>query len=321
MNSTEFKAFESSFCDDIDLFFKNSNLTSRYYRCFFDYIGAVRPHTLTFIMVFNGTDSVSREQTTGVISAGAPHYTVENLDLMFIGSNFFYLHRGYNKIAINLTDFTTTSAPPTTESPLKTLINITFVLKNLTYTNQLANTESQEFKSLAVPFCGYLTDLYSTRDRFKYIYELCQVMAFVQEGGKDKINFILQFKGAQDPTLQEFIYGILIENAPRAIVNGEISIIVGPLAVFDDSLAINQATVTYSLPPESTTPSSPLTAAPLVTDPCKDAPDNAYLPVPGKCHQFYKCSFGISYMFECPGNTVFFQDRNQCDNNDGTIKC
>lgn len=41
-------------------------------------------------------------------------------------------------------------------------------------------------------------------------------MAFVQEGGKDKINFILQFKGAQDPTLQEFIYGILIEKAPRS---------------------------------------------------------------------------------------------------------
>uniref|UniRef100_A0A8W8ITU0 Chitin-binding type-2 domain-containing protein n=1 Tax=Magallana gigas TaxID=29159 RepID=A0A8W8ITU0_MAGGI len=235
-------------------------------------------------MVFNGTDSVSREQTTGVLIGGAPHYTVENLDLIFIGSNFFHLHRRYNKIAINLTDFTTTSAPPTKESPLKTLINITFVLKNLTYTNQLANTESQEFKSLAIPFCGYLT----TRDRFKYIYELCQVMAFV-----------------------------LLE----AIVNGEISIIMGPLAVFDDSLAINQVTVTYSLPPELTTPSSPLTAAPLVTDPCKDAPDNAYLPIPGKCHQFYKCSFGISYMFECPGNTVFFKDRNQCDNNNGTINC
>lgn len=133
----------------------------------FDLCSAVRPHTLTFIMVFNGTDSVSREQTTGVISAGVPHYTVENLDLMFIGSNFFYLHRGYNKIAIKLTDFTTTSAPPTTESPLKTLINITFVLKNLTYTNQLANTESQEFKSLAIPFCGYLTDLNSTPNIFK----------------------------------------------------------------------------------------------------------------------------------------------------------
>uniref|UniRef100_A0A8W8ITT6 Uncharacterized protein n=1 Tax=Magallana gigas TaxID=29159 RepID=A0A8W8ITT6_MAGGI len=96
-------------------------------------------------MVFNGTDSVSREQTTGALRGGAPHYTVENLDLMFIGSNFFYLHRGYNNITINLTDFTTTSAPPTTESPL------------------------------------------------------------AQEDGKDKINFILQFKDAQDPTLQVFI--------------------------------------------------------------------------------------------------------------------
>lgn len=83
----------------------------------FDLCSAVHPHTLTFIMVFNGTDSVSRKQTTGVFRGGAPHYTVENLDLMFIGSKLFYLHRGNNKIAINLTDVTTTSAPPTTESP------------------------------------------------------------------------------------------------------------------------------------------------------------------------------------------------------------
>ena len=39
---------------------------------------------------------------------------------------------------------------------VKTLINITFVLKNVTYTDQLANTESQEFKALAYPFCKYV---------------------------------------------------------------------------------------------------------------------------------------------------------------------
>lgn len=38
---------------------------------------------------------------------------------------------------------------------------------------------------------------------------------------------------------------ILIESAPRAIINGEISFIVGPLAVFNDFLAINQAIVTH----------------------------------------------------------------------------
>ena len=83
---------------------------------------ALRPHTLTFIMVFNGTETVSRDLTTQVISTGAPHYNVENLDLMFIGSQFFYLHRGYNNIAINLTDFTTTSAPMTTESPRQSFV-------------------------------------------------------------------------------------------------------------------------------------------------------------------------------------------------------
>lgn len=68
-------------------------------------------------MVFNGTETVSRDVTTEVISAGAQHYKVGNLDLMFIGSQFVYFHRGYNNIAINISDFTTTFAPLTTESP------------------------------------------------------------------------------------------------------------------------------------------------------------------------------------------------------------
>jgi hypothetical protein len=70
-------------------------------------------------MIFNGTEKVSRGETMDMISAGAQHYQVGNLDLMFIGSQFVYFHRGYNNIAINISDFTTTIAPLTTESPCK----------------------------------------------------------------------------------------------------------------------------------------------------------------------------------------------------------
>lgn len=68
-------------------------------------------------------------------------------------------------------------------------------------------------------------------------------VSFRTDGSREKINFVLQFKGQQDETLQEYIFGILIEIAPRTTVNGQISIVVGPLAVYEQSLAIEQATV------------------------------------------------------------------------------
>jgi hypothetical protein len=71
----------------------------------------------------------------------------------------------------------------------------------------------------------------------------CDLAIFRTDGAREKINFVLQFKGQQDETLQEYIFGILIEIAPRTTVNGQISIVVGPLAVYEQSLAIEQATV------------------------------------------------------------------------------
>ena len=77
--------------------------------------------------------------------------------------------------------------------------------------------------------------------------KMCSVENFIffsrDASGKEKINFALQFKGQQDETLQEYILGILIENAPRTTVDGQISIVVGPLAVYEQSLAIEQQTV------------------------------------------------------------------------------
>ena len=66
---------------------------------------------------------------------------------------------------------------------------------------------------------------------------------FRNDDNKNTINFILQFRGVQDSTLQEYVYGILIENAPRTVVDGEIAIVVGPVIVYEDSLTIRNATV------------------------------------------------------------------------------
>lgn len=64
--------------------------------------------------------------------------------------------------------------------------------------------------------------------------------------GTDKVNFILTFSGEQDPALVTLIKGLLIENAPRVTVNGQITLKVGPLYVFESDLAIEQATVSMT---------------------------------------------------------------------------
>lgn len=44
---------------------------------------------------------------------------IENKDMMFIGQQLVYRGGGWENIAINMSDYTTTMIPPTTESPGK----------------------------------------------------------------------------------------------------------------------------------------------------------------------------------------------------------
>lgn len=349
-NSVLYKDFENLFCGDIDNFFKNSKLADRYYRCFFTKIGDTPVHTLTFNVIFNGTEEVQMGLIQDTISKQADHFNVENKDMMFIGQQLVYLGGGMENFPINISNYLIQNFVQTTESPVNTIINASFVLLNLTWTPDLANPQSAAFKAIADPFCQYLTNLYIGRDRFRDIYEKCEVASITTDGSREKINFVLQFKGQQDETLQEYIFGILIEIAPRTTVNGQISIVVGPLAVYEQSLAIEQATVavvTTALPignmgagvtsvrPDTFLPTSPLTptTTPMTTttspspttqdptDPCKPSRHNEYLPVPGDCRSFYVCSFGTTYKFQCAGNTVFSWTRRICDNNDGSVAC
>lgn len=67
----------------------------------------------------------------------------------------------------------------------------------------------------------------------------------------DQIFFQLRFRGQQDQSLQDFIFGLLIEIAPRTTVNGQIAILVGPLALFQESLFIEQQTVSIATTPST----------------------------------------------------------------------
>ncbi|CAC5372080.1 Neurogenic locus protein delta,Delta-like protein 1,Protein eyes shut homolog,Fibropellin-3,Delta-like protein A,Protocadherin Fat 1,Slit homolog 1 protein,Neurogenic locus Notch protein,Neurogenic locus notch homolog protein 3,Protein eyes shut,Protein jagged-1,Neurogenic locus notch homolog protein 4,Sushi, von Willebrand factor type A, EGF and pentraxin domain-containing protein 1,Fibropellin-1,Neurogenic locus notch homolog protein 2,Protein crumbs,Neurogenic locus notch homolog protein 1,Delta-like pr len=311
-DSAEFKEFETNFCTDIDNFFNNSVLKQRYYRCFFDHIAPGSPdYTLTFSLVFNGTEEIQQELVSNAITSQADTYPIQNRDMMFIGNNLVYSGGGFDNIAINISDYLLGPVGPT-PSPVKTVYNMSFVLLNFNYNSQLANPNSAQFQMLANRFCKALNETYGPttdvsgrlvpRPSFED-YENCEVKAFTRDSsGVDKVNFILTFSGEQDPTLVTLIKGLLIENAPRETVNGQITLHVGGLYVFESDLAIEQATVSAtSLGPGSTGPT-----ATVPQNPCYGLTTEAYYIDPNNCRGYIYCYPGLDPIKgTCPSGTSF----------------
>ncbi|KAL5004512.1 hypothetical protein ScPMuIL_017968 [Solemya velum] len=316
-SSLLFKEYQERFCAGIDTFFKNSNLTDRYYRCFIDSFSPGPRDGLTFKMVYNGTADIDEKILLDIIQSQAEKYRFQGLDVMLIGDLFVYLGGGYDEFRVNMTDYLTT-----TPAIVNTVVNISFVLMNLTHQNELNNPESVYFKSMADPFCSDLNTLYTARNRFPD-YDGCRVWSFSQN--PERINFYLQFRGEQGAELQELIYGILIENAPRAKVNGQITIVVGNLAVFEESLVIDQQTVPAGTtsPTVATTPKLVTTtvASVDINSMCVQNQADGFKNHPSNCRKYIFCWSGSAFEFDCAPGEVFFISRGICDRNDGTIQC
>jgi hypothetical protein len=74
-------------------------------------------HTLTFNVVFNGTEEIQKDLIQDTISKQADHFNVENKDMMFIGQQLVYLGGGMENFPINISDYLIQSYVQTTESP------------------------------------------------------------------------------------------------------------------------------------------------------------------------------------------------------------
>ena len=81
-------------------------------------------HTLTFNVIFNGTEEIQMDLIQDTISKQADHFNVENKDMMFIGQQLVYLGGGLENFPINISDYLIQNYVQTTESPG---INLSFI--------------------------------------------------------------------------------------------------------------------------------------------------------------------------------------------------
>ncbi|OWF47630.1 hypothetical protein KP79_PYT19954 [Mizuhopecten yessoensis] len=230
--SQKFEEFQNVFCNDIDAFMTNSGFADRYYRCLIDNIANTKPATLSFKLIFNGTEGIPDETLRSTLNTSAQHITVAGQDTLYIGSNVFSFGDVQN-IAVNISDYLTTTIPSTTVMSVNILLNVTFTVLNLNYTRDLADPSSTAFLNIETPFCHFFDKLCENRYPDQK-YDGCRINYFTTN--PDRVNFDLSFNGVPDPVIRNNTFMALIENAPRRDLNKQIAIMVGPLAIFEQTL-------------------------------------------------------------------------------------
>ncbi|XP_060069356.1 uncharacterized protein LOC132549433 [Ylistrum balloti] len=231
-SSQRFEDFQSVFCNDIDAFMSTSVYSDRYYRCFVAFISNTDPATLTFKMVFNGTDGIPDQSLRSTLNTSAQHITVAGQDTMYIGNNIFSFG-DVQRIAVNMSDYLTTTVPTTTVMSVNIQLNVTFTVLNLNYSSDLADRTSAAFASIETPFCHFFDKLCENRYPDQR-YDGCKINYFTTN--PDRVNFDLSFNGVPDPVIRDNTFMALVENAPRRDVNNQIAIMLGPLAIFEQTL-------------------------------------------------------------------------------------
>ncbi|XP_033759839.1 uncharacterized protein LOC117342008 [Pecten maximus] len=231
-SSQNFEDFQSVFCNDIDAFMTASEFASRYYRCFITDIANTNPATLTFKMVFNGTDGIPDSSLSTTLNTSAQHITVAGQDTLYIGSNVFSFG-DVQRVAVNISDYTTTTVPTTTVLSVNILLNVSFTVLNLNYTSDLADPTSIAFRNIQKPFCDFFDKLCENRYPDQK-YDGCKINYFTTN--PDMVNFDLSFNGVPDPVIRNNTFMALVENAPRRDLNNQIAIMLGPLAIFEQTL-------------------------------------------------------------------------------------
>ncbi|XP_052225149.1 uncharacterized protein LOC127840777 [Dreissena polymorpha] len=209
-SSPKFKEIEAAFFNEMDRVFKAAPIAvnpnkERYYRCFIDNFqrnfDPEAPVSFTYSLVFNGTESLIKQEIDDMITANIEVYDIGTSKWFLIGQQWLitiqYAH------ALN----------PVFQSEM--------------FTGNMCNVVYFAFK---------LDGQYKNRAELEYLS--CGVKRFYTEParGTQHVDFILTFRGdkANDPALRNKIIDIIIENAHREAINNRIALVVGPLFVAED---------------------------------------------------------------------------------------
>lgn len=125
-------------------------------------------HTLTFNVIFNGTEEVQMGLIQDTISKQADHFNVENKDMMFIGQQLVYLGGGMENFPINISDYLIQNFVQTTESPGTPWNSLTMhylqILK-IPYFKRVLN-------SLIPLFCVILQEFKIASTKFLFLFHI-----------------------------------------------------------------------------------------------------------------------------------------------------
>ncbi|ESO92736.1 hypothetical protein LOTGIDRAFT_232880 [Lottia gigantea] len=318
-NSAAFQNAASRFCNDIDAIFRRHYLNERYYACDIEKVGDFNTKDVIVNIVLNGTVDVGDILVYDVMASNAPMEVLDGIRWLRIGDMLLYANSTGSVRYIRFLN-PQTRPPVVTPAPeVSTFLHISFDLLNLTYSAALSDQSSGLFKFYARPFCAYLDRVLTENNRFPS-YDRCTVEQFANNPVSVKFN--LKFRGAQRKNLQSQITGLLVERAPRALINNQIGLVMGGLGIYDRSIAVAQRTVTgnpVTVPgetpfpfPTRPSPSNPLVTPPTMTEtPCIGS-TSIFVPHPKDCDKFYLCSNGQGVEIECAAGTRFDPNMSVC---------
>ena len=62
-------------------------------------------YSLTFSLVFNGSQEIQQDVVSNTITSQADTYPIQGRDMMFMGNNLVYTGGAFDSIAINISDY------------------------------------------------------------------------------------------------------------------------------------------------------------------------------------------------------------------------
>ncbi|KAL3848345.1 hypothetical protein ACJMK2_019213, partial [Sinanodonta woodiana] len=112
------------------------------------------------------------------------------------------------------------------------LAKLTIVVYNLTYSSDLMNSNSYQFRSLAVPFCADIERIFLISE-LTYRYYSCNVDRF--GANPDVVVTNIFFTGQDTISIQSNIKRIVMDNAQLVLVGNRYRKIIGTLIITPDN--------------------------------------------------------------------------------------
>ncbi|XP_060578671.1 uncharacterized protein LOC132735708 [Ruditapes philippinarum] len=309
-NSPRFKEAQNFFCGKINEMFRSEPVVGnavkeRYYRCFICNFKQTNLHfeapvSFTYSLVFNGSDPVPKAVVDGLIASNTEIYHFGNKVWNLIG-DWLVNRVDVTMVSVNMSDYIKQKKQekqnPNIEIDIVVSIHVDLV--NFTLTPELADPTSPEFTKLETSVCKDISQ--AVHGSFPS-HKGCDVTSIVNNSvaGRIIMTINLTFGWDREVIYPHMIASLIIENAPRQVVNNEIVISIGNVQILERSFmkAANRAVQDTRDRPDN--------------NPCFPDKNNVILPDMTNPLGYISCNHGNEVRFTCDQNMAFDPKTSKC---------